>query len=43
VDDRAGRLLIAMDRALVTNVAVRAASMDQPTTLREKVSSTTAQ
>jgi hypothetical protein len=29
------RLLIAIDRALVTSVAVRAESMDQPTTLRE--------
>ena len=37
------RLLIAIDKALVTSVAVWAASIDQPTTLRENVSSTTAQ
>jgi hypothetical protein len=29
------RLLIAMDRALVTSAAVGDASMDQPTTRRE--------
>jgi hypothetical protein len=37
------RLLIAMLSALVTSVAVCVASIDQPTALREKVSSTTAQ
>lgn len=37
------RLLMAILRALVTNVAVWVASVDQSTTLREKVPSTTAQ
>ena len=35
------RLSIAMPRALVTSAAVGAASIDQPTTRREYVSSTT--
>jgi hypothetical protein len=37
------RLLMAIDSALVTNVAVCVESMEHPTTLRENVSSTTAQ
>jgi hypothetical protein len=37
------RVWIAMPRALVTSAAVGVASIDQPTTRREKVSSTTAQ
>jgi len=37
------RFSIAIDNALVTNVAVCDASMDQPTTRRLNVSSTTAQ
>ncbi len=40
---RAARLRMAMSRALVTSAAVWVASMDQPTTRREKVSRTTAQ
>jgi hypothetical protein len=37
------RRSMAMPRALVTSAAVGAASIDQPTTRREKLSSTTAQ
>jgi hypothetical protein len=37
------RVWIAMPRALVTSAAVGVASIDQPTTRREKLSSTTAQ
>ena len=36
------RLAMAIPRALVTSAAVWLVSMDQPTTRREKVSSTTA-
>jgi hypothetical protein len=37
------RVWIAMPSAFVTSVAVGVASIDQPTTRREKVSRTTAQ
>ncbi len=37
------RVSMAMPKALVTSAAVGEASMDQPTTRREKVSSTTQQ
>jgi hypothetical protein len=37
------RVWMAIPRALVTSAAVGAASIDQPTTRREKLSSTTAQ
>jgi hypothetical protein len=37
------RLSMAMPSALVTSAAVGVASIDQPTTRREKLSSTTAQ
>lgn len=37
------RFSMAVESALVTNAAARDESMDQPTTQRENVSSTTAQ
>jgi hypothetical protein len=41
--DWGSRLAIAIPRALLTSAAVWLESIDQPTTRREKVSSTTAQ
>jgi hypothetical protein len=41
--DWGSRLAMAIPSALVTSAAVWLESIDQPTTLREKVSSTTAQ